>query len=508
MPGVEVRADQEVIVTPWLRGKRSAPALLELVLMAEPEKQKRILVTGGSGLVGKAIQKVVADGEQRPDEKWIFVSSKEADLTNAAETAALFEKHKPTHVIHLAAIVGGLFRNLNHNLEFWRKNIHINDNVLQAAFESGVQKVVSCLSTCIFPDKTTYPIDETMIHNGPPHSSNFGYAYAKRMIDVQNRAYFEQHSCHFTATIPTNIFGPHDNFSIENGHVLPGLVHKVYLAKKNGTNITVWGTGKPRRQFIYSLDLARLFIWVLREYNEIDPIILSVGEEEEVSIREAAECIAKAMDFKGQLLFDESKSDGQFKKTASNAKLRRYLPDFQFTPFDQGEVQAVNILASAPSSRNLDKFQGFACRTTHRNSEVLEKCSFVFLATKPHILPAVLQEISPAVTASHVLISMAAGVPLRTLEEAYMFAEALAEGAVKMGMPGPLAIKIAAQTLLGAAKMLLETGDHPAVLRSAVCTPGGTTIHALHELEKGSLRATVMNAVEAATSRARELGNR
>uniref|UniRef100_A0A670ZVV2 GDP-L-fucose synthase n=1 Tax=Pseudonaja textilis TaxID=8673 RepID=A0A670ZVV2_PSETE len=232
------------------------------------------------------------------------------------------------------------------NTELWvsspfvcpqRKNIHINDNVLQAAFESGVQKAVSCLSTCIFPDKTTYPIDETMIHNGPPHSSNFGYAYAKRMIDVQNRAYFEQHGCHFTAAIPTNIFGPYDNFSIENGHVLPGLIHKVYLAKKNGTNVTVWGTGKPRRQFIYSLDLARLFVWVLREYNEIEPIILSVGEEEEVSIREAAECIAKAMDFKGQLLFDESKSDGQFKKTASNAKLRKYLPDFQFTPFDQGK---------------------------------------------------------------------------------------------------------------------------------------------------------------------------
>uniref|UniRef100_A0A8C6XLQ2 GDP-L-fucose synthase n=1 Tax=Naja naja TaxID=35670 RepID=A0A8C6XLQ2_NAJNA len=210
------------------------------------------------------------------------------------------------------------------------KNIHINDNVLQAAFECGVQKAVSCLSTCIFPDKTTYPIDETMIHNGPPHSSNFGYAYAKRMIDVQNRAYFEQHGCHFTAAIPTNIFGPHDNFSIENGHVL-----RADLADKNGTNVTVWGTGKPRRQFIYSLDLARLFVWVLREYKEIEPIILSVGEEEEVSIREAAECIAKAMDFKGQLLFDESRSDGQFKKTASNAKLRKYLPDFQFTPFDQ-----------------------------------------------------------------------------------------------------------------------------------------------------------------------------
>uniref|UniRef100_A0A8C6XN34 GDP-L-fucose synthase n=1 Tax=Naja naja TaxID=35670 RepID=A0A8C6XN34_NAJNA len=223
-----------------------------------------------------------------------------------------------------------IFENI-YGMHFrFRKNIHINDNVLQAAFECGVQKAVSCLSTCIFPDKTTYPIDETMIHNGPPHSSNFGYAYAKRMIDVQNRAYFEQHGCHFTAAIPTNIFGPHDNFSIENGHVL-----RADLADKNGTNVTVWGTGKPRRQFIYSLDLARLFVWVLREYKEIEPIILSVGEEEEVSIREAAECIAKAMDFKGQLLFDESRSDGQFKKTASNAKLRKYLPDFQFTPFDQ-----------------------------------------------------------------------------------------------------------------------------------------------------------------------------
>uniref|UniRef100_A0A8C0J624 GDP-L-fucose synthase n=1 Tax=Chelonoidis abingdonii TaxID=106734 RepID=A0A8C0J624_CHEAB len=216
-----------------------------------------------------------------------------------------------------------------------RRNVHINDNVLHSAYEFGVQKVVSCLSTCIFPDKTTYPIDESMIHNGPPHSSNFGYSYAKRMIDVQNRGYFEQHGCRFTAVIPTNVFGPHDNYNIEDGHVLPGLIHKVYLAKKNGTALTVWGTGKPRRQFIYSLDLARLFLWVLREYDEVEPIILSVGEEDEVSIREAAESIVEAMDFKGELIFDTTKSDGQFKKTASNGKLRRCLPKFQFTPFKQ-----------------------------------------------------------------------------------------------------------------------------------------------------------------------------
>ena len=158
--------------------------------MGEPQRSTRILVTGGSGLVGRAIQKVVADGARLPGEDWVFVSSKDADLTNAAQTRALFEKVQPTHVIHLAAMVGGLFRNMKYNLDFWRKNVHINDNVLHSAFEVGARKVVSCLSTCIFPDKTTYPIDETMIHDGPPHSSNFGYSYAKRMIDVQNRSFF------------------------------------------------------------------------------------------------------------------------------------------------------------------------------------------------------------------------------------------------------------------------------------------------------------------------------
>lgn len=294
--------------------------------------RKVIIVTGGSGLVGKGIETVVNGGEKRDDEEWIFLTSKDADLTNAQETRALFERLRPTHVIHLAAMVGGLFRNLKYNLDFWRKNVMINDNVLHTSYETGVKKVVSCLSTCIFPDKTTYPIDETMVHNGPPHNSNFGYAYAKRMIDVQNRAYNQQYGCKFTSIIPTNVFGPHDNFSIEDGHVLPGLIHKVYNAKNNSQPFTIWGTGSPLRQFIYSEDLAKLIVWVLREYDEIDPIILSVDEADEVSIKEAAEMVIEGMDFKGEVKFDTSKSDGQFKKTASNAKLRKYLPGFEFTP--------------------------------------------------------------------------------------------------------------------------------------------------------------------------------
>ena len=225
-------------------------------------KKKVILVTGGTGLVGMAIREVV-EKESNDEEEWIFIGSKDADLRELKETRALFERVKPTHVIHLAAFVGGLFRNLKYKTEFWRYNTAMNDNVMLCCKEYNAKKLVSCLSTCIFPDKTSYPIDETMLHDGPPHRSNEGYAYAKRMIDVLNRCYNAQYGCKFTSVIPTNIYGKHDNFSIQDGHVIPGLIHKCYLAKKNGSDFTVWGTGKPQRQFIYSLDLAKLMIWVM-----------------------------------------------------------------------------------------------------------------------------------------------------------------------------------------------------------------------------------------------------
>jgi len=304
---------------------------------------KVILVTGGSGLVGKAIEKVLQDKEnQRDDEKWIFLSSKDGDLRDRETVKKIFSLHNPTHVVHLAAMVGGLFHNMSKNLDFLRNNLLINDNILQTSFENGVVKVVSCLSTCIFPDKTAYPIDETMIHNGPPHSSNFGYSYAKRLIDVQNRGYFEQHNLKYTSVIPCNVFGPYDNYNLENSHVIPGLIHKLYMAKQNNTPGIIMGSGTPLRQFIYSLDLARLFLWVLRDYNEVEPIILSVDEQDEVSIKQVAELIATSLNFGKDLEYDTTKADGQFKKTASNAKLRKYLPDFQFTPLTTAIQESVN----------------------------------------------------------------------------------------------------------------------------------------------------------------------
>mmetsp|Transcript_525 Transcript_525/g.1044 ORF Transcript_525/g.1044 Transcript_525/m.1044 type:complete len:325 (-) Transcript_525:255-1229(-) len=300
-----------------------------------------ILVTGGSGLVGQAI-KSYTETNPKDGETWIFLSSKDGDLRARADTDAIFDKFQPTHVIHLAAKVGGLFANLKYKVEFYRENTLINDNIMENCRLHKVTKLVSMLSTCIFPDKTSYPIDETMLHDGPPHPSNEGYAYAKRLIDTMNRAYAEEYGCNFTSIIPTNIYGPNDNFSIQNGHVIPGLIHKCYRAKKDNTPFTIWGSGTPLRQFIYSLDLAELTVWVMRDYHSPDPITLSVDESAEVPIKDVALAVAKAMKFEGEVVFDTDKADGQFKKTACNKKLRGLRPDYKFTSMEEGVQKAVD----------------------------------------------------------------------------------------------------------------------------------------------------------------------
>ena len=199
---------------------------------------KKLLVTGANGLVGSSIISDIKIG-------------KEFDLRNSEETNQMFELHKPTHVIHCAGKVGGLSANMNYKGEFFYDNIMINTNVIEFARKHNVKKLVSFLSTCIFPNEIEYPITEKKIHFGEPHFSNYPYAYAKRMADIQIRAYREQYGVEYVSVIPTNIYGPNDNFSLNNGHVIPMLLHKLYLAQKNNTDFIVWGSGKPLREFIY-----------------------------------------------------------------------------------------------------------------------------------------------------------------------------------------------------------------------------------------------------------------
>ena len=175
-------------------------------------------------MVGKGIQEALENRElskKQPDEEWVFLSSKDCNLMDMKETMALFEKLKPTHVIHLAAKVGGLYANSSQKVEFYRENIIMNDVIMECCRLTKVEKLVSCLSTCIFPDKVEYPLTEEKVHLGPPHPSNVGYALAKRMIDTMDHCYNEEYGCNFTSIIPTNVYGKFDNFNIEQGHVLP-----------------------------------------------------------------------------------------------------------------------------------------------------------------------------------------------------------------------------------------------------------------------------------------------
>lgn len=290
----------------------------------------KILVTGGTGLVGNALRAVVPDAE--------FVSSRECDLRDFKGTQLMFNAIKPDSVIHLAGKVGGLKANSEFLGDFFDDNIRINTNVLKAAKDSGVENLVSFLSTCIFPAETDYPLTESMLHEGEPHHTNFAYAYAKRMLEVQSRAYKIQHGLNYNCVTPTNIYGKYDNFNLESSHVVPALIHKCYIALVEDTPFVVWGSGNPLREFIYAPDVAKLSVWAL-DHPEHSNMILSPGQE--VSIKELVFEIAEAMDFDGEVIFDETKPDGQFRKPTSSM-LKHVLPDFKFTPLEKGITETVD----------------------------------------------------------------------------------------------------------------------------------------------------------------------
>lgn len=291
--------------------------------------KNKILVTGGYGLVGSEF---IGDN-------YIKTSSKKVDLRVTTEVNNLVKKNSFDGIIHCAGKVGGVGGNIKYKGEFFYGNIMMNTNIIESARIFGVKKLVAFLSTCVFPNSVDYPLTEKKIHLGPPHFSNDAYAYAKRMVDVQIRSYKEQYGLNYKSVIPTNIYGPNDNYNIENGHVIPSLIHKCFLARENKTDFKVWGTGKPLREFIFSKDVAKLAEWVLDHYEENEPIILSTSDE--ISIKNVVGMIVEIMNFKGNVIYDTSKPEGQFRKPSDNTKIKNYLPNFKFTPLYDGLKETI-----------------------------------------------------------------------------------------------------------------------------------------------------------------------
>jgi GDP-L-fucose synthase len=286
-----------------------------------------LMVTGGRGLVGSSIE-----AEFKP-------TREELDLMELNSIVSYLNDNQVTQIIHCAAKVGGIKANMDQLGEFFYANTIINTNVLEAARRCNVEKVVSFMSTCVFPDDATYPLSPDQIHNGEPHSSNYAYAYAKRMLDVQSRAFRDQYGCNFITVIPCNIYGPHDNFDLESSHVIPALIRKCEEAMESGTDFVVWGSGNPWREFIYVEDVAEISQWVLQHYDDPTPFIMS--PDDEVQISTIAQEIASTMGFTGNIVYDETYPDGQLKKPSDNSVLKQLMPEFQFTPIQDGLEKSI-----------------------------------------------------------------------------------------------------------------------------------------------------------------------
>jgi len=290
---------------------------------------EKILVTGGTGLVGSRFI----------GEDYIKIGSNDLNLLNQNSIGDFLKNKEIGGVIHCAARVGGVKGNMEYPGEFTYENLKMNTGIIEEARKAGIKKLIAFSSTCVFPDKAEYPLTPDKIHLGPPHSSNYGYAYAKRMAEIQMQSYREQYGVNYFSVIPCNIYGPADNYNLEDGHVLPSLIHKFHLADISGSDVTIWGSGSPLREFVFSEDVADLTRILFDNYKEGIPVIISSGKE--ISIKEVVEIIASEFNFRGKIIWDLDKPEGQFRKPSDNSVIRSIAPDFEFTPIEEGIQKSV-----------------------------------------------------------------------------------------------------------------------------------------------------------------------
>ena len=288
------------------------------------KKTSKIYVAGHNGLLGSAIVKKLKENGHR---NIITFSHSELDLTNKGDTEAMFRLHKPTYVFLAAAKVGGIYANNSASGEFFYDNISIQTNVMEAARKSGAKKLLFLGSSCIYPRECPQPIKEEYLMSAPLEQTNSAYAIAKIAGIEMCKAYRKQYGSNFISVMPTNLYGPNDNFALMGSHVLPAMIRKFHDAKTSGIKmVELWGDGTPRREFLHVDDLASALILLMEEYNS--PIHINVGAGQDVPIKFLAKMIADIVGYDGEIFWNMEYPNGTPQKLLDSSKIK----DLGWTP--------------------------------------------------------------------------------------------------------------------------------------------------------------------------------
>ena len=282
------------------------------------QKSEKIFVAGHRGMVGSALIRAF---EAAGFSKLLKRDRSELDLGDSAAVSKFFAKEKPEVVIFAAAKVGGIKANNDQPVEFLLENLRVQNSVIAAAHENGARKLLFLGSSCIYPKLAPQPIPESALLSGPLEPTNEAYAIAKIAGVKLCQAFSREYGANFVSAMPTNLYGPNDNFDLETSHVLAALLRKAYEAKKSSAReLVVWGTGTPRREFLHADDCASACLFLLEKYDS--PEIVNVGCGEDISIRELAELVCQVVGFDGELSWDKTKPDGTPRKLLDVSKLR------------------------------------------------------------------------------------------------------------------------------------------------------------------------------------------
>jgi GDP-L-fucose synthase len=281
------------------------------------DKKDKIYIAGHRGMVGSAIhRRLKRDGF----ENFVFRTSDELDLRDQRAVADFFAKEKPDYVFLAAAKVGGILANNTYRAEFLYDNLMIQSNVIENAYRQDVEKLLFLGSSCIYPKLAPQPLKEDYLLTGLLEHTNEPYAIAKIAGIKMCDAYRTQYGCNFISVMPTNLYGPNDNYDLNTSHVLPALIRKFHEAKvQDQPEVIVWGSGNPRREFLHADDMADACVFLMKNYNEEGLINIGVGED--LSIKELAEMIKEITGYKGKVVFDASKPDGTPRKLMDISKL-------------------------------------------------------------------------------------------------------------------------------------------------------------------------------------------